>query len=154
MTTLAELIAAQADALAQFGDDYEAIAAALNAPTVVANPDAGKKVTETVYPTVTLPQVLAAVPSAERVKIRQDLPGFSDDVKGAIDSGNRAYMTTLIEDALTATAISVQTATALALMLAPTTTETTQPATIAGPSLAAAAGLGIVSSAQVQSALN
>lgn len=149
--TLRELIAAHASDL---GDDYEQIAALLNAPTVVENPRAGEKDTETVYPTVTLPLVLAAVPSAERVKIRQDLPGFSDDVKGAIDSGNRAYMTTLIEDALTANAISADTAGKLAAMLAPTQTETTQPATIPGLSIAAAAGLGIVSSAQIQQAMN
>ena len=150
MTTLAELIAQHCANLT----DYEAIAAALNAPTTIDNPRAGEKDTADVYPTVTLPQVLAAVPSAERVKIRQDLPGFSEDVKGAIDSGNRDYMTTLIEDALTAVAISVQTAGALAAMLAPTEVETTQPATIAGPSLAAAAGLPVVTSAQVQAALN
>ncbi len=154
MTTLAELIAAHAEALAVYGDDYPQIAALLNAPTVIANPDAGTKTTETVYPTVTLPGVLAAVPSAERVKIRQELPGFSDDVKGAIDSGNRAYMTTLIEDALIAAAISAETAGALAAMLAPTEVEHTAPATIPGPSLAAAAGFGTVTAAQVQAALN
>ncbi len=151
MATLAELIAAHA---ADLGDDYPAIAARLNAPTIADNPDAGKKTTETVYPTVTLVDVLAAVPSAERVKIRQDLPGFSDDVRGAIDSGNRAYMTTLIQDALTAQTISAETAGALAAMLAPTEVETIAPATIAGPSLASAAGLGTVTSADVQAEMN
>lgn len=152
--TLRELIEQHKAALKDFGDDYEQIAALLNAPTVIANPQAGQKTTETRYPTITLPEVLEAVPSAERVKIRQDLPGFNDDVKGAIDSGNRAYMTTLIEDALTAAAISAETAGALAAMLAPSQVETTQPATIPGPSLAAAAGLGTVTSAQVQQAMN
>ncbi len=150
MSTLKELIAANCAGMT----DYETIADILNAPTSIDNPRAGEIDTETVYPTVTLPQVLAAVPSAERVKIRQDLPGFSDDVKGAIDSGNRDYMTTLIEDALTAAAISAQTAGALAAMLAPTEVETTQPATIAGPSLASAAGLGTVTAAQVQAEMN
>ncbi len=135
-------------------DDYPAIAAQLNATTVVANPNAGKKTTDTVYPPVTLTQVLEAVPTAERVKIRQTLPGFSDDVRGAIDSGNRAYMTTLIEDALTAAAISAQTAGALAAMLAPTEVENVAPATIVGPSLAQQAGLGRISSADVQAEMN
>lgn len=152
--TLKELIEQHKAALAVYGDDYPQIAALLNAPTVVANPDAGEKTTETVYPTVTLVDVLAAVPSAERVKIRRELPGFSDDVRGAIDSGNRAYMATLIEDALTAASISAPTAGALAAMLAPSQVETIAPATIAAPSLAQAAGLGTVTSAAVQAALN
>lgn len=151
MATLRELIAQHC---ADLGSDYPAIAARLNAPTEIDNPRAGEVETTTVYPTVTLPDVLAVVPSAERVKIRKDLPGFSEDVKGAIDSGNRDYMTTLIEDALTAQAISLQTATALSILLAPTEVESTQPDKIAGPSLAAAAGLGTVASAQVQAVLN
>lgn len=151
MTTLKELIAQHA---ADLGQTYPEIAARLNAPTSAPNPDAGQKTTETVYPTVTLPQVLAAVPSAERVKIRQDLPGFSEDVKGAIDSGNRDYMTTLIEDALTANAISAETAGALVLMLTPTEQEITAPATIPGPSIAAAAGFGTITAPQVQAAMH
>lgn len=151
MTTLAELIATHASDL---GDDYPAIADRLNAPTTIDNPVAGAKSTETVYPTVTLPQVLAAVPSDERVKIRQMLPGFNEDVKGAIDSGNTGYMAGLIEDALTATAISANTAGKLVALLTPEEVETTQPATIAGPSLAAAAGLDTVTAAMVQGELN
>lgn len=151
MATLRELIAQHC---ADLGSDYPAIAARLNAPTEIDNPRAGEVETTTIYPTVTLVDVLAAVPTAERVKIRQELPGFSDDVRGAIDSGNREYMTTLIEDALTAQAISLQTAAALSILLAPTEVETTQTDTIAGPSLAAAAGLGTVTAAQVQAVLN
>ncbi len=129
--------------------DYEAIAALLNAPTVIDNP-----VTEpyAVPDPPTLEDVLAVVPSAERVKIRA-LSGYVDDVRRAIDTQNALYMATLIEDALTANAISAETATALAALVQRTTT-VTPAATIAGPSLAQAAGLGTVSSAQVQAALN
>ena len=151
MTTLRELIATHASDL---GDNYPAIAARLNAPTTIDNPRAGETDTETVYPTVTLVGVLGLVPSAERVSIRQLLPGFNEDVKGAIDSGNVGYMAGLIEDALTATAISAETAGKLAALLTPSEVETTQPATIAGPSLASAAGLGTVTAADVQAAVN
>ena len=76
-----------------------------------------------------------------------------DDVRRAIDTGNALYMQTLIEDALTANAISAGTAGKLAELLQRTQT-VTPPATIPGPSLAAAAGLGAISSAQIQQALN
>ena len=102
-----------------------------------------------VYPPVTLPDVLAVVPSAERVAIRRELPGFNDDVKGAIDSGNHTYMATLIEDALTANAISAETAGALRGNAHPTEQEITAPATIAGPSIAAAAGFSTVTAADM-----
>lgn len=159
MTTLRELIDQLAADNAGFAahvaaGNYPGIADALNAPTSVENPDAGQKTTVMVYPPVTLPDVLAVVPSAERVAIRRELPGFNDDVKGAIDSGNHTYMATLIEDALTANAISAETAGALAAMLTPTEQEITAPATIAGPSIASAAGLGTVTAAQVQAAMN
>lgn len=151
MATLKELIDQYG---AELGRDYGAIADVLNAPTVIDNPTAGEKSTATVQPAPTLPDVLALVPSAERVKIRQLLPGFNEDVKGAIDSGSAIYMAGLIEDALTATAISAETAGELAALLTPTEVETTAPATIAGPSLAQAAGLDVVTPAQVQAALN
>ena len=147
MATLAELIATHDDDL---GDDYPAIAARLNAPTTIANP-----VTEpyAVPDPPTLEDVLGIVPSAERVKIRA-LSGYVDDVRRAIDTQNALYMATVIEDALTANAISAETAVALGALVQRTTTTVTPPATIAGPSLAAAAGLGSVSSAAVQAALN
>lgn len=145
MTTLTELIAAHCADLT----DYEAIAARLNAPTVIDNP-----VTEpaTVPHPPTLDDVLAVVPSAERVAIR-GLAGFVDDVRRAIDTQNLLYMQTLIEDALTANAISGDTATALALLLARTQPDPAWTATVAGPSIAAAVGLGTVTAAQVQAVL-
>ncbi|MBP8291768.1 MAG: hypothetical protein KAX65_03275 [Caldilineaceae bacterium] len=146
MTTLAELIAAHANDL---GDDYPAIAARLNAPTTIDNPQTEPA---TVAHPPTLKDVLAIVPAAERVKIRA-LSGYVDDVRRAIDTQNALYMATLIEDALTAQAISAETAVALGALVQRTTT-VTPPATIAGPSLAAAAGLGTVTAAQVQAVLN
>lgn len=145
MATLSELIAQHCADLT----DYEAIAARLNAPTTIDNP-----VTEApqVPHPPTLDDVLAVVPSAERVAIR-GLAGFVDDVRRAIDTQNLLYMQTLIEDALTANAISAQTATALALPLARTQPDPTWTAQIAGPSLAQAAGVGVVTPARVQAVL-
>jgi hypothetical protein len=146
MATLSELIAQHCADLT----DYEAIAAALNAPTTIPNP-----VTEpaTVPHPPTLDDVLAVVPSAERVAIRA-LAGFVDDVRRAIDTQNLLYMQTLIEDALTANAISAQTATALAMLLQRTQPDPAWAATIAGPSLAQAAGLGAITAADVQAEMN
>ncbi len=145
MTTLAELIAAHASGL---GDDYPAIAARLNAPTTIDNPQTEPY---TVPDPPTLEDVLGVVPSVERVKIRA-LSGYVDDVRRAIDTQNALYMATLIEDALTANAISAATAQALGALVQRTTIVTPS-ATTAGPSLAAAAGLGTVTAAQVQAVL-
>jgi len=150
MTTLRELI----DLHCANMTDYEQIAAILNAPTVIDNPRAGET-DETVTPVaITLKGLLALVPAAEAAKI-YGLGGFVSDLKTAIDASDREYMAYLLSVAVAGAAISAETAAALAPLLTATeTTTTTQPATIAGPSLAAAAGLGTVSSAQIQSVLN
>jgi hypothetical protein len=158
--TLQELIAQQIEADVVFAalvaqQDYAAIAAWLNAPTTVDNPVV--EAPQVPHPP-TLDDVLAVVPSAERVAIRA-LAGFVDDVRRAIDTANLLYMQTLIEDALTANAISVQTATALAMLLERTQPDPTWTAQIAGPSLAQAAFLtdspyGTITPVQVQAALN
>jgi hypothetical protein len=147
MATLSELIAQHCADLT----DYEAIAARLNAPTLIDNPQTEPA---TVPWPPTLKEVLAVVPAAERLAIRKQLPGFVDDVRRSIDTADADYMAVLVEDAVTDGAISPQTATALALLLARTQPDPAWTPTIAGPSLAAAAGLGVVTAAQVQAALN
>lgn len=144
---LKELIARHC---ADLGDDYPAVAALLNAPTVIANPQTEPA---TVPHPPSLDDVLAIVPSAERVKIRA-LSGYVDDVRRAIDGNNTLYMQTLIEDALTANAISQATAGKLAELLQRTRPDPAWSAQVAGPSLAQAAGLGRISSADVQAVLN
>ena len=154
--TLAELIAQQLDADAVFAalvaaQDYEAIAAYLNAPTSIDNP-----VTEPaqVAQPPTLKDVLAVVPAVERLAIRKQLPGFIDDVRRAIDTADADYMAVLIQDAATDSAISADTVQALGALLQRTQPDPAWTATIAGPSLAQAAGLGAITAAQVQAALN
>jgi hypothetical protein len=147
MTTLAELIAAHASDL---GDDYPAIAARLNAPTTIDNP-----VTEPpqVPHPPTLKEIYAVIPVAEAAAI-YNKAGLSADIRNAIDSGDGEYLQMMLAIVLELGIISQQTATALALLLARTQPDPTWSATIAGPSLAAAAGLGTVSAAQIQQAMN
>jgi hypothetical protein len=147
MTTLVELIASHASDL---GDDYPAIAARLNAPSVIDNP-----VTEpaTVPHPPTLKEIYAVIPVAEAAAI-YDKAGLSADIRNAIDSGDPEYLQMMLAIVLEMQIISAQTATALALLLARTQPDPTWTAQIAGPSLAAAAGLGTVSAAQIQQAMN
>ena len=149
---LAQLIAQHC---ADLGDDYEAIAARLNVPTTIDNPNAGKVDSTTELAPITLKSVMATVPVAEQLAIYKSTPQLIPDLKAAIDAGDREYMGGLLHIAAADGSISAPTIAALTeLLQATVTTETTQPATIPGPSLAAAAGLGTVTSAQIQQAMN
>jgi hypothetical protein len=154
MTTLAELIALYASDLA---DNYEAIADRLNAPTVIANPRAGETDEITTPSAITLDGLMALVPPAETAAIYAKLPALITNLQQAIDAGNRQWLGYLLQVAADPTngAISAQTVAALTPLLTATATiATVQPGTIAGPSLAGAAGLGVVSAAQCQAVLN
>lgn len=152
MTTLAELIAQHC---ADLGDDYQAIAARLNAPTTIANPRAGEVDTATELAPITLKSIMSTVPVAEQLAIYKSIPQLIPDLKAAIDAGDREYMAGLLQIAAADGSISAGAIAALTeLLQATVTTETVQPATVAGPSLASAAGLGTITSAQVQSVLN
>jgi len=146
MSALSELITQHC---AELGDNYPAIAERLNAATVVENPD---KEPTTAPVAITLKALLALVPAAEAAKI-YGLGTFVTDLKVAIDAGDREYMAYLLSVAVEGAAISAETAAALAPLLT-ATTSVAPPATIAGPSLASAAGLGTVSAAEVQACLN
>jgi hypothetical protein len=118
-----------AEALAERA--YAAIAAAINAPQVVANPD---KTPRQVPIRLSLKMVMSQVPPAEMVKA-YGLPGFVADVKTAIDNQDREYLSGLLTIAVAAGAISEVTAAGLVPLL--TATETVEPpATIEGPSIA------------------
>lgn len=157
MTTLAELIATHADALAVYGDDYPQIAALLNAPTVIANPNAGEKVITTTTTPITMDAITALVPTEEAAIIYVKAPNLIANMQQAIDANNRAWLGYLLQTAASPTigALSEDTIGKLAALLEETTTtEHTAPATMPGPSLAAAAGLSTVTAAAVQAALN
>ena len=82
------------------------------------------------------------------------LGNFISDLKIAIDTGNRTYMAYLLSVAIAGGAIGEATTAKLTPLLVPSEVETVQPATIAGPSLAQAAGLGTVTAEQSQAELN
>jgi hypothetical protein len=112
--------------------DFAGIAAVLNAPRIVANPD---KEPHQVPVHLTLKAVMEQVPPEEMVKAYSLLPGFVADVKKAIDNQDREYLGALLTIAATAGAISQETAAKLQPLL--TATETvTPPETIEAPSLA------------------
>ena len=151
--TLRELITQHAAP----GDTYEQIAAKLNAPTIVVNPRAGEIETTTVPTPITMDDITAIVPPEEAAIIYVKAPGLIANMQQAIDADNRGWLAYLLQTATSPEigALSSGTVAALTELLQATTTTTeTQPATLAGPSLAQAAGFGYVTSTMVQGALN
>ena len=148
MTTLKQLIKTHAAGL---GDDYEAIAAKLNAPTTIPNPVA---VAPQVPAPITLKQVMALIPPAEMVAAYKQMPQLIPDLRNAIDNRDRDYMFVLLTIAATGTIISAATVAKLQPLLAATVPDPNWTATIAGPSLAEAEGLKFVTAAMVQRATN
>jgi hypothetical protein len=146
MTTLKALIAQHGAGL---GWDYAAIAALLNAPTSVANP-------VTAAPTVpyppTLKEIYSQLPVSEAAAI-YNKPGLAGDIRNAIDSGDVAYLGMMLAIVSELDLISDATVGKLAALLARTQPDPAWTAQIAGPSLAAAAGLGTVTPTQVQAVL-
>ncbi len=149
---LAQLIADN-PAIAALGQQYPPMADALNAPTEVNNPDAGKTVTVTTAAPITREGVIALVPDDEAWAIYSAGSKLIDDLFAAIDSNNRIWMGKLLGIAVASGKLSETTVGKLQAELAKTiTTTTTQPAKIPGPSIASAAGLGVVTAADVQGA--
>lgn len=146
MATLSELIAQHCADLT----DYEAIAAALNAPTVIDNPVA--EAPQVPWPP-TLKEIYAGIPVAEAAAI-YNKPGLSADIRNAIDSHDPEYLQMMLAIVAQMQIISAETSGTLATLLQRTQPDPAWTATIAGPSLAQAAGLGTVTAAQVQAVLN
>lgn len=148
MATLKQLITANSTGIA---GNYQAIAARLNAPTSIANP---VTVAPQVAAPVTLKQIMALVPAAEMVQVYKQLPQLIPDLRNAIDNNDRDYMAALLTIAATATVISAATVAKLQAVLTATVPDPSWSATVAGPSLASAAGFGTVTAAMVQKELN
>ncbi len=147
MATLRELIAQHC---ADLGSDYPAIAARLNAPTSIDNPVAEPA---TVPWPPTLKEIYAVIPVSEAAAI-YDKAGLSADIRNAIDSGDPEYLAMMLAIVAELGIISAPTIAALSALLARTQPDPAWTATIAGPSLAQAAGLGTVTAAQVQAEMN
>ncbi len=161
MATLAELIKEYCSDLEQ---DYPAIAARLNAPTEVENPDAGKTITISTPRPITLLTVfgvISALPNGatEMAKLSK-LPTWAyDESVRAMESRSPTSMSNWLQTVSAICGFEAATAQAMGVALqqllpAVDTTTTTAPATIEGPSLAEAAGLGVVTERDVQAALN
>ncbi len=141
----------------ELGDDYQAIANFLNAPTYVANPRAGEIDTEERVVPVTMDSILAAVPTSEAAIIYTKVPNLIVNMQEAVDANNMQWLAYLLGVACDSSigAISQETAVKLlALLDNKEVIETVQPDMIHGPSLASAAGLGFVKSFDVQQAMN
>ena len=147
MTTLRELIDQHA---ADLGDDYPAIAARLNAPTSEANPQT--EPTQVPHPP-TLKEIYSLIPVAEAAAI-YNKAGLSADIRNAIDSHDPEYLQMMLAIVAQMQIISQETAGTLATLLQRTQPDPSWSDTIAGPSIAAAAGFGTITAAQVQAALN
>jgi hypothetical protein len=162
MTTLKQLIDQRAAADQNFAalvasQKYPEIAAALNEQPQVPNPTPRGTITLQ----VTLPMVIAKATQAEIDACYASEINYAvlQDVKAAIDSGNQAYMATMLGVAVRKGLIGAETVAKMQALIGGTDPELQFPdsswsATIAGDSLAMAAGLGVVTSAQVQAVLN
>lgn len=136
---------------AGLGDNYQAIADKLNAPTTKANPVTAAP---QVAAPIALKAIMALVPATEMVQVYKIMPQLIPDLRNAIDTNDWDYMAVLLTIAATATVISAATVTKLQTLLGSTVPDPTWSATVAGPSLASAAGLGTVTAAMVQKELN
>ena len=101
----------------------------------------------------TLKEIYSLIPVAEAAAI-YNKAGLSADIRNAIDSGDPDYLQMMLAIVLEMDIISAQTATGLAMLLQRTMDDPTWSDTIAGPSIAAAAGFGTITAAQVQAAMN
>lgn len=151
MATLREVIEADQELrqLAAAGD-YPAVAAALNAVEMVANPTPRGDVPAR----VTLKQLLMLVPAAEMAKIYH-LPGFVDDLRRALDANDHEYMGALLQIALADGTITPGTAGKLQPLLTEMVPDPAWAERVPGPARWQSAGLaGPVSAADVQAALH
>ena len=151
MTTLKQLISANKAALV--GKDYTGIASALNAATVVDNPVATAPKTPK---RLTLNDVFGAVASAAPTDLAKskDIPDWMiDRAELAMQQNDRTAMANWLVSIGAAAGLSDASKTALVALLALTEDDPTWTATVAGPSLATAAGLGVVTAADVQRAM-
>lgn len=149
---------------ADLGDDYPAIADRLNAPTSIPNPHAGETDITTTSRAISLTDVFGVIAAldngaAEMAKLSK-LPSWAyDGAVAAMVERNDESMTNWLRTIAAICGFEPPTLAAMAgaktaLLAATIETATIQPATIAGPSLASAAGLGMVTAAEVQAACN
>ncbi len=158
--------------LARNPQSYPDIAAAGNAPTEQPNEHAGETTTITVHVAPTLAGIMGVATDEEGAAMYMKMPSLMVDLRDAIDNYARsiaqyeavqnvatatavatynAYLNKLLNIVAAGQVISQQTKTAIKAQLDATRTITkTEPATVAGPPIFEAAGLGYVTPADIQ----
>ncbi len=154
--TLAQLIA-QHPEIAALKQNYPGIAAVLNAPTTIDNPTPQGTVPRSISLTDVF-GVIASLPNgaAEMAKL-QKLPDWAyNGGVAAMAERNETSITNWLTTISAVVGFESTTSQAMAVakaqLLAATVPDPSWTATIAGPSLAASAGLGTVTAANVQAA--
>lgn len=134
------------------GQDYPKHAEDLNAPTVIPNP-------VTVAPQVPMPismlHVFEAIKAAKPTDLAKAMAipdWIAQDAKAAMAANDRLGMANYLETIGYGAGLAPESIAALTALLGRTIPDPTWTATVAGPSIAAAAGLGVVTAADVQAA--
>jgi hypothetical protein len=150
--TLRALITQHCAALAAI-ENYPAIADALNAPTAVANPVKGAPKVPKPLTLYDVFQAVAAAAPADLAKSK-DIPDWMiDRAELAMQQEDRGAMANWLVSIGAAAGLTKAATDALAALLLLTIDDPTWTATVAGPSLAQTAGLGVLTPAHVQAAL-
>lgn len=133
---------------AALGQDYPAIAAAMNARPMVDNPQ-----TEAaqVPKRLTMTDIFTAITPTE-ARALYGIPGFRNDVERAVEAGDRAAMQMYI--AIAGDDLSANSIAALASLLTETENDPAWSAQIPGQSRATALGVAPVRATDVQEAMN
>lgn len=125
--------------------DYAGLAAEMNTATAVQNPEAQQDKPKR----HALLELFGAVQPSEALAI-YNVPDLKADLSRAADSNDTAAIAAYFQLIVGAGLLSVESQAAVAALLAETEPDPIWTATIAGPSLAAAAGLPVVRPADVQ----
>lgn len=134
-------------AMRVLGDNYPAVAVLFNERPQVANPAQPAAVAKRLG----IRDLFGAITPAEARALYM-IPGFRDDVQAAAETGDRAALQMYV--AIAAPDLSQQSLAALTALMQTTEPDPVWTATIPGDSIAMTLGLGVVSAADVQEALN
>ena len=135
------------EAMQTLGDNYPAIAALFNVRPQIPNPVEQQQVPKRLGNR----DLFAAIPPTEARALYM-IPGYRDDVQRAAEAGDRTALQMYV--AIAGTDLSQQSLAALAALLQETEADPAWQATVAGDSIAMTLGLGAVTAADVQEALN
>lgn len=134
-------------AMQALGDNYPAVAALFNERPQAPNPTPQAQVAKRLG----IRDLFGAIKPAEARALYM-IPNFRNDVQAAAEAGDREALQMYV--AIAAPDLSQQSLADLAALMQATEADPTWTATVAGDSIAMTLGLGVVSAADVQEALN